>query len=506
MVTSNFLMSQGGFALAAAWLVQGHYRASLRKFIHNKFALLLAGLWILHIVGLLWTSDFAYAFHDIKIKLPLLLFPLLVSGLPPLTHRELRTVLHVFIGACLVAVALALVRYAGSFDPQTDDMRDIVYFISHIRLSLNLALASAILIHWFLLYHKPLRWLYLATALVFVWFINFIESATGGVCLIALLIFGLLRIIKLGPKPIYRWLAVTCLFFVVIGLSDFLISGWNQHFELSPEAILPMAKYSPAGNPYIEDTAHPIVENGHYIWRYIAPAELDSAWKRRSNYPLDSLSPAGVPLRSTLIRYMTSLGLHKDSVGVASLSKRDIRNVEEGISTIREMQLKGLKLRYDKILFELDVYRNDGDPSGNSLTQRFEFWRAASWIARKNPIIGVGTGDLPAAFTKAYKEINTRLDKEHRFRAHDQFFTFLITFGPVGLLFFLYLLFSPMGVKAMRRDWFVFAFILVAFLSFLWEDTLETQAGVTFFAFFYVILICNRKAWKPLISKHSSHP
>jgi len=38
------------------------------------------------------------------------------------------------------------------------------------------------------------------------------------------------------------------------------------------------------------------------------------------------------------------------------------------------------------------------------------------------------------------------------------------------------------------------AFTIIAAMSFLTEDTLETQAGVMFFAFFYLFLLLRKKA------------
>ena len=43
------------------------------RFTSNKVAVLFVGIWLLHLVGMLWTSDFANGIKDLRIKLPLLL-------------------------------------------------------------------------------------------------------------------------------------------------------------------------------------------------------------------------------------------------------------------------------------------------------------------------------------------------------------------------------------------------------------------------------------------------
>ena len=102
----------------------------------------------------------------------------------------------------------------------------------------------------------------------------------------------------------------------------------------------------------------------------------------------------GAPLSSTIIRYLASTGATKDSVGLMSLSDRDLRRIEEGIPSIHHGDRSGLRERIDEVLFELERYHATGDPSGYSLAMRLEFWKAGSTIARDHWIAGVGTPPL----------------------------------------------------------------------------------------------------------------
>jgi hypothetical protein len=43
-----------------------------------------------------------------------------------------------------------------------------------------------------------------------------------------------------------------------------------------------------------------------------------------------------------------------------------------------------------------------------------------------------------------------------------------------------------------RKEFIGFAFIVIALGTFLIEDTLETQTGVTFFAFFYGLFLIQK--------------
>ena len=59
--------------------IWNNIQTRFKAFMHNKVAVIVASMYLMHILGLLYTSDFQYAFKDLRIKLPLLLFPILLS-------------------------------------------------------------------------------------------------------------------------------------------------------------------------------------------------------------------------------------------------------------------------------------------------------------------------------------------------------------------------------------------------------------------------------------------
>lgn len=79
-------------------------------------------------------------------------------------------------------------------------------------------------------------------------------------------------------------------------------------------------------------------------------------------------------------------------------------------------------------------------------------------------------------------------------RSHNQYLSIGVAFGIVGLIWFLITLFYPMFLQGKNVDYLYVTFLLIAVISFLTEDTLETQAGVTFYAFFnsFFLLITKR--------------
>ena len=126
--------------------------------------------------------------------------------------------------------------------------------------------------------------------------------------------------------------------------------------------------------------------------------------------------------------------------------------------------------------------------TGQTLAQRFEYWKTARWIIAHYPLTGVGTGDVPNAYKDAYNATNSTLSDEWRLRAHNQYLSFGVAFGWPGMIYFIFVLAYTLVAGIRKNDIVFLSFLLIAIASFFTEDTLETQAGVTFFAFLLAFL------------------
>ena len=214
---------------------------------------------------------------------------------------------------------------------------------------------------------------------------------------------------------------------------------------------------------------------------------MQETWPKRSDLPLDGTTLNGEILEATLARYLTSKDLRKDAEGVMALTDQDIHNIEQGVPNYNNWQHPGLRARLSSTLFEYNLYRRYNNPNGGSLSQRIEFTRASFHLIKQHPWLGVGTGDVPQAFSTAYDEINSPLEEEYRFRAHNQYLAIAVAFGLVGLAFFLFVSLYPYFSSKQRRTYLYTVFLCIILLSMFPEDTLETQAGASLFAFFAAI-------------------
>lgn len=492
--TSKFLMSLSSAFVGLGWLLHGDLKDKLKAYANNRIALLLSALFGLHLLGLLWSTDLGFAFRDIRIKLPLLIFPLVFSGMPKLKPIEVKVLLFLFIGAVIFSSFYSLGVYLEVLPTRRDisDIRNISPFISHVRFGLMISMSIMLLVYLLWTNSFKRKPIYLLAIFWLIGYLYLAQSATGFITLFTGAVFFFLYYAFTSKNVTIRAIFLVMLVGITSITFFFLRSTYNEHFRVLQD-MSELSDTTVYGERYLHNyPENTVLENGYYVWSYIAPNELEKGWSMRSDLPLDTADAKGNQLEGTLIRYMTSKGLRKDLNGVQQLSDQDITNIESGIASIRSMS-GGLRSRVDEILFEIDVYQNGGDPSGNSVTQRFEFWKAGRHLISENLLIGVGTGDLQIAFNHAYNELGSPLDKDHRLRAHNQYMTIMVAFGIPGAILFLIIIAAPFIWKRPYVDFYFLVFYLIIMVSFLWEDTLETQDGVTLFTFFYCLFLIARE-------------
>lgn len=188
-------------------------------------------------------------------------------------------------------------------------------------------------------------------------------------------------------------------------------------------------------------------------------------------------------MRHTLYRYMASKGLRKDSLGFAQLSKEDVSRIENGYTSSHQVP-NPLKRRIKSAFYEYNAFLNGSSTQGSSITQRITYFRTGWKVAKENWLLGVGTGDINDAMLRQYEVQRSPLSSDHRRRPHNQYLTFLISFGIAGALYFLWLNIFLISAAVKKRHFLTVVFTSMMALSFLAEDTLETQVGVTMFALF----------------------
>lgn len=491
---SKFLMSLAQVILLVSWILEGGVKAKFNRFLKNKVALLLCSLFLLHIIGLLYTSDLQYGMEDVKKKIPLLLLPLLLSTYPVLSKKMLDRILGVFSLSVISATIICFFVLLGYSNKQIIDPQQASIFTSHIRFGLLISMTVFILGYFFAGSKSLAARIFFV--LLIIWLISFLtmlESANALLCtatvFMILIIRALLRPGNIKTKLIFA--AILLLASAMAIKSYHVVASEYVHDPSSSNQ--PLIAITEAGNPYYHDTLNKEIENGNYVWRNVCEAELEKTWNQRSKLNYSGKDRRGNEIKYTLIRFLTSKGLSKDEKGINALSPKEQQAIERGIPNINYVGFFNPMARLQKILWEFDLHMKGGNPSGHSVIQRFEFWKAAMGIIKENPLFGVGTGDVKNAFEAQYEKMNSPLTKEWRLRSHNQFLAIATALGLIGLTWFLITLFYLLLANRNYNNYLYLAFFIIAFLSMLSEDTLESQAGVTFFAFFNSLLLFLQK-------------
>ena len=504
---SKFLTGLALFIIAGAWLLEGNLASKFNSFFRSRFGLLFASIFFMHLFGLIYTEDFSFALKDLKIKLPLFLFPLFLSTSKPLSKEKLRLLLFIFIAAVIVSSCISMAVLFGWIERKITQVRDISFLISHIRFSLMICLAIFTLIYFIFSRTEPIKNKFIQTisAAWLIIFLFVLESFTGIIILIFIgLVLMLYFIFKRGNK--FVRLFASLLLIAGLGfISTSIISNYKKVSQVLPIDLNHLDPTTKLGHPYTHWTELKETENGNYVYIYMCKQELDSVWSLNSKMDINGVDNNKQPLRVTLIRFLASKGKRKDAEGMSSLTEKEFRAIENGIANVDFLSNFSPSVRLRQIIWEINSYLRSGNPTGHSVTMRAEYVKTGWHIFKEHPLLGVGTGDIENAYQQKYEEEQSEISREWRLRAHNQYLTIAVTFGIFGFCWFVFSLVYPFVIQYKRANYFYLVFMLIFMLSMLNEDTIETQAGVTFFAFFNALLWFNdvQEHEKTLINKNA---
>lgn len=488
MPLSLFVTNASILLIVANWFVEGGFAGKLERLKENKGVLVFCAIFVVHLIWLVNTSNFAYAFNDLRIKLPLLALPIAIGTSEAISKKKLDIALLVFVSGVTVAT---LIGFFAKFFENGANYRSLSLFVSHIRLSLMICFSLFIIGYFvakkiFFTGKKVLIALPIAAFLLF--FMVMLQALTGFVCLFVTLVIVLVAVSVKTKQTKIRGVCIASAVAVLIMAGGFIAYVVYDFYRPTAENI--QHETTAQGHPYDEVLDSGFIENGNVVYMNICRVELEETWSELSSIPLDSLDRRGQHIFATLLRYMTSLGLTKDSEGLSHLSDADIANIENGETNYRFSRHGGILSRMYVIMWELDVYAKTGESNGHSFTQRIEYVKYGLKLAKRNFWTGTGEGDVNDEYQTIYESENCNLNPEWRNRAHNQFLTFFIAFGLFGFLICLFAWFYPAFSKWNSNGsiYYFMVFLIIATVSMFSDDTLETSTGAVFVSFFYALL------------------
>jgi O-antigen ligase len=115
-------------------------------------------------------------------------------------------------------------------------------------------------------------------------------------------------------------------------------------------------------------------------------------------------------------------------------------------------------------------------------------------VGLKDPLFGVGSGDVQDAMGVVYKNEYPDIDKRNRLIPHNQFVYIFTALGIIGLLVFSICLVYPFFNQYVLNDIFCLAVLISSYTSFLSESTLELQQGIVLVSLLFCFAYLRRVA------------
>jgi hypothetical protein len=489
-----------GLLLFQAIILRSWLHPSSKKFSTVNL-LFLFSIFGVYIIGVVFTNDFSFALYELKKVIFWIVIPLAFFLSPRLSDHKIYLILKVFILAVLVSSFIFTFQILLNKYFQVEGVRSIG-FISHIRFSFQVVLSIIILV-WFFFRKEKLqinkgRVVLIGLLLWLVYFLFLLQSLLGIIAFLGTVGVSLLYYLSsIRRNRLKLIVAATLLIFISVPawfVTDVIRDFYD--YELIDQSSLD--HQTPSGNNYEFDFENKARENGNLVYIYICHDELRQEWNKRSEIKYeDTLN--GYPLSITLIRYLSSLGLRKDSIAISGISDDDIELIESGVTNYKfRNRFFSIYPRVYETVWEVDNYIRSGDPNNKSLAQRIEFVKASLILIGKRPWFGIGTGNWVLKYNEVYDKMNSRLDKDKRAPSHNQYLNYMVKFGIIGFLWIFIAILIPVFREGHHRNFVFILFLVSMALANFGDANLETHMGLSFFSFFYCLLLWHST---PLMKK-----
>jgi len=494
---SEALISISGVLLLLSSFFYRKHWSDILSFKNQKELLLFSSIYLVYLLGVLFTHDRKWALYDLQKNIPFLMIPLSFMIARQLKTEQLINLLKIFVVAVSSSALITIVGFY--LNNETSVLRAQEFgFIHHIRFSMQLVFSLIILAVLLYLNRTKSRHGLQATAFVLMLFLTLFlfwhQSLTGILSFLGTTWIGLSILMFQLKKRKQKNVAFVVLVLVVLLPAAYLYYAVNRYYDVDKIAHEELEQTTKNGNPYQHDLADQRLENGHYLGLYWNEPEMKAAWNTVANLKYDDRDQYGHQVKETLARYLTSKNLRKDAEGVHQLKEEDIANIEAGISNFL-LARKGISL-YPRIyvsIWEIDTYLKTGHANHKSLAQRIEYTKAALAIIREHFWFGVGTGNWKQAYHDAFVQNQSQMDPAQYAGAHNQYLDYMVKFGLIGLLWILFAIIYPLVNTKSYRDPIFFFFLISLLFANFGDSNFETHVGSSFFVLFYSLFVASGK-------------
>ena len=480
-------MSVSLIGLTLNWILELDFQIKGKKIKDQKYLpIIFSGLFLIEFFWLPISKDTTIGLNVLRIKLPLLLLPLIIGSCTSFSKREWKIIITTFFIGILVSTIWVYLVSLEVLPTKKDSgtIRDASIFMSHIRYSVLLSFSTVLILC--LAFKNLIN--KLIAVIIFLWLLFLIFklatiTAILGLSFSLVFLFIAFLFSSKNKNKIVYIAGIASLFFLV-GLYITATVKDFYHVKSKERSLL---TYSIGGEKYQLDFKDNTTENGFYLWENIAQKELERCWNRKSKFSFTSKDKKKQPVKATLYRFLTSKGLHKDSVGLSNLTQNEIQKIENGETS--SVSYNNFEKRIRSLLYQKESRKKNSDSNNQTINQRVVFWKAGIDIFLNQPAFGYGPGGAKTQYKKYYKNRNTNLNKSNQLLAHNQFITQAINLGALGIIIWIFVLFYSFIKVEKGMLLFFVPYLILMFFAFMSDDMLEVQAGVTIFSFFGTLML-----------------
>ncbi len=491
---SRFLISIGFIIVFANWIFEGRFKEKFDFIKNNKVGFYILLLWLFHIIGLLHTENIVAGLDDVRTKSFLLIILAYGSG-TQLSSKRKNIVFYVYIlSAVLATIISSLNFYFGNETAGIEDLGGISLVGGNLYQAILVNFAISLLCY-FVISTKNNKYtlLYYISILWFIIYLFLLNSLTGYLLFFILFIYNSVYFFFKQKKTRNKFKIITTFLLTIILLSTYTGLTIKDFYTTDNINYKQLPKTTINGNTYTHYTISKQQENGHFLHIYLCEKELQKEWNKRSVFDYNGLDNKQQNIAQTLIRYLSSKNLTKDSVGVWALHNTDIQFIENGYANYLYTNKYSLKARLYIVIWQLDKYYNQAYANRQTISQRIVYTKTAFELIKKHFWTGVGPGDVRDESRKYIADTNSGLTSEYSNRVHIQFLVEFIGLGIFGFLGFIFIIFYPYFKNKLWQDYLFTSFYLLIIFGCFSAFLFESQIGITFFSFFYSMMFLKKQ-------------
>lgn len=159
------------------------------------------------------------------------------------------------------------------------------------------------------------------------------------------------------------------------------------------------------------------------------------------------------------------------------------------IPTVAYVAIPTLRNKVTYMVRDLRNYSKGNSISRFSDGRRLVSLKAGIEIGNRQPLIGVGVGDVEQEVYEYYQENYPLYEREFYIVPHNQLVFAYAATGIIGVLLLIGGLLPSLFLRKAHRFWLFTTVHIMLWASFLVEPTFETQLGIAFFLIFYLLTL-----------------